>query len=353
MITNKSPIRRGLRLTLLGFFFINLYFCSLYSSASQAAPEIDKFYEGRLINLVVGFNPGGGYDVYARLLARHMGRHIPGAPTVTVQNMPGAGSLKSVRFLNSSAGKDGTVISTFNPGLIVQSIVAPEKVNTDFQKFAWLGSVSEDIRMCFTWQTRKWQNLKDLQSQKEMQFGGTSPGTLGYIEARIIKEYLKIPLRLIVGYPGSAEKRIAIESGELEGDCGGWVNVPEEWIIGKKVKVIVRFSPSLIQGLDISMPYAGDLISGKLERSAFALLMAPEEIGRPFIMSSEVPPMRLASMRDAFQKTMADTEFLADAKRQRLTVTPMSAAQVDSRLMQVYKSQPEVVAEARRISGED
>ena len=129
--------------------------------------------------------------------------------------------------------------------------------------------------------------------------------------------------------------------------------MPEEWIIGKKVKVIVRFSPSLIQRLDISMPYAGDLISGKLERSAFALLMAPEEIGRPFIMSSEVPPMRLASMRDAFQKTMADAEFLADAKRQRLTVTPMSAAQVDSRLMQVYKSQPEVVAEARRISGED
>ena len=353
MTINKSTQRCLLKKFQVISFLMAIAIGLLSTPSAKASQEIAKFYEGRVVNVTVGFNPGGGYDVYARILARHMGRHIPGQPTMTVQNMPGAGSLKAVRYLETTAVKDGTAISTFNPGLIVQSIVAPKKVDADFRKYAWLGSISEDIRMCFTWQTRKWENLKDLQSQKEMQFGGTSPGTLGYIEARIIKEYLKVPLRLIVGYPGGAEKRIAIESGELEGDCGGWVNVPDEWVKEKKIKVIVRFSPSLIPGLDKSMPYAGDLIEGKLKRDAFALLMAPEEIGRPFLMSAGVPAPRLAAMRTAFQAMLNDEEFLADAKRQRLTVTPMSAAQVEARLGKVYKSPSDVVSEARRISGED
>ena len=322
-------------------------------AARASQEEIIKFYEGRNINVIVGFNPGGGYDVYARLLARHLSKHIPGNPTALVQNMPGAGSLKGVKFLDTTAPKDGTTISTFNPGLIAQSIVAPSKLNVNFQDYAWLGSISEDVRVCFTWHTRNARKWNDLLGQEELSFGGTSPGTLGYIEARIVKEYLNVPLRLIIGYPGSAEKRIAIESGELEGDCGGWVNVPEEWIKGQKINLMVRFSPTLIQGLDKSTPYVGDLIEGDLRLNAFKLLMASEEIGRPFLTSSAVPKLRIHALRAAFDASMKDPAFLADAAKQRLTVSPMTAEQVEARLAKIYASAPDVIIEAKRISGED
>lgn len=307
-------------------------------------------YAGKTIRILVGFNPGGGYDTYARLLARHIGRHIPGKPAVIVQNMPGSGSLKAVKMLDMRAGNDGTTITIFNPGLITQSITAPKTVNVNFKNYAWLGSISEDIRVCFLWHARNVKALDDLAGQKPLMFGATTPGTLGYIEARIMKEYLHVPLKLVPGYPGSAEKRLAIENGELEGDCGGWVNTPPQWVADKKINVLVRYSKTILPGLDASMPYVGDLIHDPLRKKSVTLLGAPEEIGRPFIVSKQTPPERLKVLQTAFDETMKDEQFIADATRLRLTLSPMSGREVQARLADIYEVQPGVIEEAKRIS---
>jgi tripartite-type tricarboxylate transporter receptor subunit TctC len=327
----------------------------LTTSTGKAENDTDvaAFYRGKVIKVIVGFNPGGGYDMYARLLARHMSRHIPGNPTLVVQNMPGSGSLKAVKYLDTKQAADGTSITIFNSGLITQSLTAPEKVNVDFRNYTWLGSASEDVRVCFTWHTRNAKRWQDLLGQRELQFGATSPGTLGYIEARIVADYLQVPLRLIPGYPGSAEKRLAVEKGELEGDCGGWVSIPDHWLDEKKINVMIRFSKTLLPGMDASVPYAGDVISDPLKNKAFALLIAPEEIGRPFITSKEVPVERQAALRAAFDAMLKDPEFIEDAQRQQIPLLSMSAKQVQDRLQEIYAVSPDVVKEARRISGDE
>jgi tripartite-type tricarboxylate transporter receptor subunit TctC len=313
-----------------------------------ATAHAETFYEGKTIKILVGFAPGGGYDTYARLLARHLGRHVPGTPSVIVQNMPGAGSLKAVSYLDVGAPTDGTVITTFNPGLITQSVIAPETVGVDFRNFAWIGNVSEDIRVCFVWHTK----AADARSGKELIFGATTPGTLGYIEARILNDYLNIPLRLVQGYPGSAEKRLAVENGELDGDCGGWVNIPPHWLAENKIQALVRFSKSHIAGLEAGTPYVGDLIRDHARRKTLDLLIAPEEIGRPFLASSSVPQKRLKMLRSAFDQTMVDPAFIADAARMNLTVTPMGGDAVQERLSEIYDATTDSVVEAKRISGQ-
>lgn len=319
------------------------------SVASHAA-DVATFYKGNTVKIIVGFSPGGGYDSYARLMARHIGKHIPGHPTIIVQNMPGSGSLKSVQYLDTRAEEDGTTITAFNPGLISESVTAPDKVNVDFRKYSWLGSTSEAVRICYTWHTRNAKHWQDLLGQKELVFGATTPGTLGFIEANIVKQYLNVPVRLVPGYPGSAEKRLAVEKGELQGDCGGWEDIPEHWRKEHKINVMVRFSKSLLPGMEDSIPYVGDLIKDPVKKKAFQLLISPEEIGRPLLLSKSVPADRLAALRAAFDATVKDPEFLADANKLRLSITPMSGKEVEKSLSDIYDVTPEVAAEARRIA---
>jgi tripartite-type tricarboxylate transporter receptor subunit TctC len=321
--------------------------CAIAVTAAGAA----EFYEGKTIRFVVGLSAGGGYDTYARLIAQHIGRHVPGNPSVIVQNMPGAGSLTAVKHLDAIAPTDGTVIVVFNAGLITQSIVAPKKVDVDFRNYGWLGSASEDIRVCYVWHSRKAKGLKDLAGQKELTFGATTPGTLGYIEAQILNRYLGAPLRLVAGYRGSAEKRLAVESGELDGDCGGWVAIPTHWRTEAKVTAVVRFSRSLLPGMDASVPYVGDVVKDPLRLKALDLLLAAEDIGRPFIASKAVPADRMSVLRKAFEETLKDSALKADAERQQLTLSPMTGDQVQLRLGQLYASPKAVVAEARTTSG--
>src|SRR5581483_5816517 len=155
---------------------------------SAQAQNVASFYAGKTVRIVVGFTPGGGYDLYARLLAQHIGRHIPGNPTVIVQNMPGAGSLKSVQYLNAGAPTDGTFITAFNPGLITQSMTTPDKVPVNFLNFAWLGNVSEDFRICFTWKAVGIKNWQEFLKKDGLKFGNTGVGTSAYVDDRMLSE---------------------------------------------------------------------------------------------------------------------------------------------------------------------
>jgi tripartite-type tricarboxylate transporter receptor subunit TctC len=328
-----------------------LALCLLFAGPA-AAQDPATFYKGKTVRLVVGFTSGGGYDLYARLLARHYGRHIPGKPTVVVQNMPGAASLKSVQYLTAGAPTDGTLITTFNPGLITQSLTSPDKVNVKFLDYAWIGNISEDFRVCFTWNGTGIRNWQDFLARSRVTFGNTGVGTSAYIDDRILSELFGVKLQAVMGYPGSADKRVAIERGELDGDCGSWTSMPDDWLRDNKITLLVRFSKTLVEGMPATLPYAGDLLTDPKKNRTFKLLTASAVVGRPYIAPKGVPADRLAALRTAFDATMKDPEFQADAAKLRLLVTPMTGADVETFIKELDQTPADVIAAAKEISGE-
>ena len=316
------------------------------------AQDVASFYKGKTFRIVVGFSPGGGYDVYARVLARHVSRHIPGNPTVVVQNMPGAASLKSIQYLNAGGPTDGTVITTFNPGLITQALTSPDKVPIKFLELAWIGNISEDFRVCYTWNATGIKNWQDFLARDKVTFGNTGIGTSAYIDNRMVSDLLGAKLQAVQGYPGSADKRLAIERGELDGDCGSWTSLPEDWLKDKKITVLVRFSKTLLPSMPPSLPYAGDLLSDAKKKQTLELLTAAALLGRPYIASQEMPAERLAALRKAFDDTMKDPEFVAEAGKLNLTVTPMTGLEVETTVRELNKAPPDVIAAAKEISGD-
>lgn len=311
-----------------------------------------SFYNGKTVRIVVGFSPGGGYDQYARLLARHFSRHIPGNPAVIVQNMPGSASLKSVQYLDAGAPADGTVMTTFNPGLITQSITSPDKVPVKFLNYAWVGNISEDFRVCYTWNATGVRSWQDFLAKDNLRFGNTGVGTSAYIDNRMLTELLGAKIHQVQGYPGSADKRLAIERGELDGDCGSWTSIPEDWVKDNKITLLVRFSRTRLSSMPPTMPYASDLLTEQKKKETFNLLTASALIGRPFIAPQNVPADRIAALRAAFDATIKDPEFLADAEKQRMTVLPMTGGEVEAAIRKLYETPPDIVAAAKVITGE-
>ena len=319
--------------------------CALAASA-VGQPAAD-FYKGKTINIVVGFTPGGGYDTYARLLSRHFGPHVPGQPNVIVQNMPGAGSLTAVRYLDSGAVRDGTVIGAFNPGIITESLVEDEKTRFNFTSVAWVGSITRDFRVCYTWHGLGVKNWDDVMNRKELVVGSVAVGTGAYINGQILKNIFNVRLKHIFGYPGSAEQRIAIERGELDGECGSWSSVSEDWIKNKKAVPFVRFSPVRTPDIPEEVPFIGDLAKTQEQRDLVDLLITAGELGRPYVTSKQVPPDRLATLRLAFDATVAVQPFLAEAEKLRLPVNPATGAEAEKIIARIYAFPPELVEKAK------
>jgi tripartite-type tricarboxylate transporter receptor subunit TctC len=319
------------------------------ASAPAAAQD---FYKGKTLTIVVGFTPGGGFDLNARLLARHMGRHIAGNPDVIVQNMPGAASLKSVLYLDTTAPRDGTVVATFNFGQIGDSRMMPEKVKVDFRKFAWIGSISQDLTICYTWHALGLKTLAELQQHGTVHMGLTGVGTSSDINQKILKEIFKVRVVQVAGYPGSAEERLAVERGELDGDCGAWSSIPPEWVEGGKINPILRSAPLAPPDLPPHVPYAVDIAPGARATDIIRLLTASGQVGRPFIASTMVPPERIAALRAAFDATVRDPDFIADAAKIRMPVTPKSGQEALATVTAIYATPDDVVLAARKIAGE-
>jgi tripartite-type tricarboxylate transporter receptor subunit TctC len=321
-------------------------------ATSAAAQDVAGFYKGKTLRIVVGFSAGGGYDHYARVVARHIGRYVPGTPAVIVQNMPGAASLKSVKYLTAGAPTDGTVINAFNPGLITQSLTVPQKIGTNFLDFAWLGSVTEDFRVCHTWNGTGIKTWQDLLKHPRVNFGVTGAGTASYIDSKMLSDLFGVNVHQVSGYPGSTEKRIAIERGELDGDCIGWTSVPEQWVRDKKVTIHLRFSRKLVLGIPETALVARDVLTDPKKRQTLDLLTASSIVGRPYIAPKDVPADRLAALRAAFEATTKDPEFIADVEKQRLTISLMTGPEVETFIRELLKTPAEVVNAARVLSGD-
>jgi tripartite-type tricarboxylate transporter receptor subunit TctC len=315
------------------------------------AEDAQPFFAGKTLKLIVGLPPGGGADAYARLVQRHLARHIPGTPAIVTQNVPGAGSLRSVMALNTAL-EDGTVLAHFSSGLLTEAIAAPDRVKVDFRNYAWLGNVSEDVRVCYLRSSAGVRTWTDMLARKEVIFGATAQGNAGNVDTAMLRNLFGVKVKQVSGYAGSADKRLAVEKGEIDGDCGGWTSVPEDWLRDRKVNVMIRLSPTLVAGMDGSVPYGGDLVRDAGERQIYDFLTAPERLGRLFMVSGAVPAERVATLRAAFDAMLADPQFLAEAARLRLIVTPMNAAEVTRRVAQLYATPADLVARAKTIAGE-
>jgi tripartite-type tricarboxylate transporter receptor subunit TctC len=308
--------------------------------------------EFRTISIVVGSSAGGGYDTYARILARHIGRHIPGQPSIIVQNMPGASSLKAVQYLDTSAPKDGSVMAAFNPGLLNESLLNPDKIRFKFSDMAWVGSITRDLRACYAWAATGIKTFGDLRKYKQFNIGAPAQGTSSYVNAAVLKNMFGIAVRHVTGYAGSAEQRLAIERGELDGDCGAWSSVPPDWISNRKVNPLISFAPVPIPGLPPDLPFAGDLAPGQEAKDVLNVLMSADALGRPYVVSKQVPVDRLAILRTAFDATTKDAQFLAETGKLDLPVVgPISGPEAEQIVASIYAASPELIARAQAVVG--
>ena len=324
--------------------------CALAALASTSALAQENFYKGKTFTVVIGYSPGGGYDSYGRLLARHINKHIEGKPEVIVQNLPGAGSLNAVRQLDATQPKDGTYLTAFNPALILESLVDPNRIKVKFTDVAWIGSMAPEVRVCYAWHSTGIKNWDDLVARKETVFGSTAKGTANYMNASTLRNVFGIKIRHVLGFPGSAEQKLALERGELDADCGSWSSLPVEWISDKKINPIVSFSPSRESSMPADIPYAGAFAKTEQQKEILEIFAASSEVGRPFIMSKAVPEERLKIIRRAFDTTLKDDGLLADAKKLNLPIQPMTGEEAAKIITHVYAAKPESIAKVREIT---
>ncbi len=316
---------------------------------SSPASAADDVYKDRTINMVVGFTPGGGYDAYARQLARFLPEHIPGKPNMIVQNMPGAGSMTAVRALDATQPKDGTVMVIFNPGLIVQSVIQPDKVAVDFRKYAFVGVVTPDFRICYGFGPKGVKSWSDMMSRKEFILGATGKGSGNYVNGATMREVFNAPVKQILGFPGSNEQRLAIERGELDGDCGSFHSLPPAWLQEGRVHPFVRFTRDKEADMPDSARFIDEFATTQEQRDLLAVVNAEDEVGRPFIVSRDIPAERLAILRKAFDSLMKDPVFKAEMAKQNLPVHPINGPDSEQILTRMLQTPRALADKARRI----
>jgi tripartite-type tricarboxylate transporter receptor subunit TctC len=317
-----------------------------------AGAQAQDFYKGKTITILVGYPPGGGFDAYARLFAHYLGRHIPGNPDVIVSNMPGAVSLTSVNYLDTTAPKDGTVLDAFDPSNIGASALGVALMKVDFRKYNWLGSISRGTTGCFVWHTLGIKNLADAKAHGALHFGRSSAGSPNDMDQKILKKIFGVDVVQVSGYGGSTEEILAVERGETDGLCGAWTSLPADWIAKKEIIPIIRSGPVVSPDLPAGVPYIVDIAPTPQDRQIIRILMASEEVSRPIIASAAVPTDRMAILRAGFDATMTDADFLADAAKQRLPIAPENAAEAAKTVEDIYATPPDVVAAARKVAGE-
>ena len=323
-----------------------VFFGAALVSGAASAQEAEL----KTLSIVVGSSAGGGYDIYARILARHIVRYLRGSPNVIVQNMPGASSLKAVLYLDGGAPKDGSVMTAFNPGLINDSFLNAERVRFKLTDVAWIGSITKDLRVCYAWGATGIKTFAELKAVRQFNMGAPAPGTSSAINEAVLKNMFGVAVRQVTGYAGSREQRLAIERGELDGDCGAWSSVTPDWIRDRKINPLIRFTPDAIAGLPPGVPFAGDLTPSQEARDVLNLLMAADLLGRPFVVSKQTPPARVAALRAAFDATVKDAAFLGETGKLDLPVVgPLIGADAEQIVASIYAASPALLARAQAV----
>lgn len=315
--------------------------------ATPSSAQDKSFYEGKTLEILVGFSVGGGYDTYARALAQFIGKHIPGNPTVYVTNMPGAGSLKLVGYLDEVAEPDGLTIGTFDSPLIIAPLLRPQEAKFDASKLSWIGSIAQNTAICALWHEADITSFDDLfDRERPVILGATGNVDVRYMYSALLKNMMGADLDILLGYRGSSDVRLAMEQGEIAGSCGeSWSSLKStatEWLEEKKVDIVAQFGNAPNPELE-GVPMASDRAETKEQRDAMRLLFAPQSAGRPYVAPPGVPAERLEILRDAFKATMEDPEFQEYAKGINLEISPTSGADIQALIEEVYQTDPATV----------
>jgi tripartite-type tricarboxylate transporter receptor subunit TctC len=324
----------------------------LSSTAVAGAQPVEQFYRGKTVTITVGSAVGGGYDAYARLVARHLGRHIPGNPTIVVQNMPGAGSNRAAGYVAMQAPKDGTAIGAIQPGAVLWSLLFNQPVQHDPSKLVAIGSINRDVYLCVIRSDAAVKNFKDA-FDKEVIIGTAGEGSAIRDMPVLLVNLLGVKLRLVSGYAGSREVLIAIERNEVQGICGmGWASISmqhTDWLKSGFVRIIVqedlKGEPEVSKmGAPLSIEFA----KTEEDRQVMELIYSQSLFGRPYMLPPGVPPERVAALRKAFMDTMADPQFVAEAAKARLELAPMSGEDMQALVAKLYALPAAISERAKR-----
>lgn len=307
--------------------------------------SIADFYSKNTVTIAVGFSAGGNYDLYARLLARHIGRHIPGRPNVIVQNTPGAGSrvLANARF--TLGPHDGTMIGLPNQALVTDQTTGVDGVQFDARQFHWVGSPDNDVQVAWSWHTSRAKTF-ELARQHEVIVATSGPGSVTYFYPKVMNALLGTKFKLVSGYPGASEMDLATERGEVDGrGAEAWSAVKRtgDWVATGKVNILVQFG--LRQAPDLpTVPMLPDLAKSSMDRQVLEFLSLTPAMGRPFFLPPKVDAERVAVIRKAFMETTADPEFIEDAKRSQLDVNPVAGEELQRIVEKTLATPKEVIA---------
>ncbi|MCH8198181.1 MAG: hypothetical protein IH904_08865 [Proteobacteria bacterium] len=337
--------------TLIGLGAIGVLFGLALPQPVQADAVAD-FYKGKTITIYIGYSAGGGYDTYARTIGRVIGKHIPGNPKVIAKNKPGAGSLKLANELYNSLPKDGTVIGTFGRGMVMEPLFGNKKAKFDPAKFTWLGSANNEVSVCIAWHESPIQTLDDFLT-KPMIVGGTGPGADTDVFPKVLNNIIGTKLILVTGYPGGNDINLATERGEVQGRCGySWSSLKSrfpQWLTGKKVQILLQMSTAKHPDLP-DVPFVMDLAKTDRDRKILELIFARQAWGRPFVAPPGVPADRAKALQAAFMATMKDADFLADAKKQKLEIAPISGEKINQLIAALYASPKDLVEAAKEAA---
>jgi tripartite-type tricarboxylate transporter receptor subunit TctC len=324
---------------LLAFVFVAWASCA---SAQKAKP----------IELYVGYSVGGGYDIYARLLARHLGRYLPGNPVVVPKNMEGAGSLRLANWLYRAAPKDGSVIGTIGRGIPFDPLLGGAGAQFKANEFGWIGSANDEVSVCVSWGRKNVARFEDVFT-RELIVGGTGATADTDLFPKVINNVLGTKFRIVTGYPGGNDVTLAMQRGEVDGRCGwSWSSIKTnhpQWVKDGTINLLVQLS--LEKHADLpQLPLIMDFIKTEEQRAILRLVFARQVMGRPFLAPPGVPAERLGALRKAFDATMKDAEFLAEAAKLKLEVTPVNGDVVQKLVAEIYRTPAGILKKAAAAS---
>ena len=319
-------------------------------SGPVRAQSVEEFYRGRSMPLVIGFSVGSAYDLYARQLARFMGRYIPGNPTIVPQNMPGAGSQRAAQYIYSVAPKDGSVFGTMSRSMPIEPLLGDAKF--DGRQFTWIGNIANNNSLCAMWHTvgiKTWQDV----ITKPYVLGAQGPGSDLDLFATLLKNVFGAKVKMVTGYQGGNDVNLAMERREVDGRCGwSWDSIRStrpDWIRDKKIDLLLVFALEKSPDIPAEVPLALDKVASEEMRQVLRVHLAGQAFGRPFAAPPGIPADRKAALRAAFDATMKDPEFVAEATKAGLEVSPITGGEIDRLLAGIYALPPELIEKAKQV----
>jgi tripartite-type tricarboxylate transporter receptor subunit TctC len=318
-------------------------------SATSAHAQPSPSFQGKQITIVVGYSTGGTYDASARLVARHLGRHLPGNPGVIVRNMPGSGGLVATRHLYEVAPRDGTTLAVVTGGIAIEPLLGNPQAKYDARRFNWIGGRSRDNIVCATWNKVPVRSMADV-TKRETVMGATGPGSRTLSHPRAFNELIGTKFKLVPGYPGGTEITLAMERGEVEGYCGWAVGSimsrAPHWLHDGTITLLTQFTRDLP-----NVPVARDLMPTEVGKRVIDFLSADVVLAWPFLAPPGVPAERLQELRTGFLAAMNDPELKADAEKQRLEAAAVPGTEMQELVDQLYTAPTEVIELVKKING--